>query len=157
MVLGSSAAKQTQLARASCLPSGDREQLRILLAEDNTVNQTLAIHILEKRGHTIVLAETGRQALDILERQSFDLVLMDVQMPEMDGIEATAAIRERERHRGQRIPIIAMTAHAMAGDKQRCLDSGMDGYVSKPIKTKELLDAINKFTPGSRAPIPVPA
>ena len=120
--------------------------LRILLAEDNAVNQTLAIRLLEKRGHTVVLANNGREALVILEHGApgeFDLALMDIQMPEMDGFEATAAIREIEKTTGFHLPIIAMTAHAMKGDKERCLAAGMDGYVAKPIHPDELFHAID--------------
>src|SRR5262249_39250773 len=107
-------------------------------------NQILAMKILQKRGHTVTLARSGVEALTAMESQSFDLVLMDVQMPEMDGFEATAAIRDRELKQAlRRTPVIAMTAHAMKGDKQRCLDAGMDGYVSKPINVTELFEEIN--------------
>jgi two-component system, sensor histidine kinase and response regulator len=116
--------------------------LTILLAEDNGVNQTLATRLLEKRGHTVVLAETGRAVLEAVEKQTFDLVLMDVQMPEMDGLEATRAIRQKERTSGKHLPIIAMTANAMVGDKERCLQSGMDSYVAKPLSVKGLFGAI---------------
>jgi len=116
--------------------------LRILLAEDNLVNQCLARKLLEKRGHTVVVAGNGREVLDLLDQNSFDLVLMDVQMPDMDGFDATAAIRAKEKHTGQHIPIIAMTAHAMKGDEERCLESGMDGYVAKPIRPAALFAAI---------------
>jgi CheY-like chemotaxis protein len=115
-----------------------RARLRILLAEDNAVNQKLAARLLEKRGHAVTVAGTGRTALESLEKQPFDLVLMDVQMPEMDGLEATVAIRELEKASGQHIPIIAMTANAMKGDRERCLAAGMDAYLSKPIQVKEL-------------------
>jgi two-component system sensor histidine kinase/response regulator len=119
-----------------------RVVLTILLAEDNRVNQLLAIRILEKRGHAVVLAETGRAALEAVEKQTFDLVLMDVQMPEMDGLEATMAIRRREKASGKYLPIIAMTANAMMGDKERCLKSGMDAYVAKPLSSQALFGAI---------------
>jgi CheY-like chemotaxis protein len=127
-----------------------RRTIRILLAEDNAVNRTLAIRLLEKQGHAVVVANNGREALAILAKAAFagfDLVLMDVQMPEMDGFEATAAIREREKSTGQHLPIIAMTAHAMKGDEERCLAAGMDGYVSKPISTRELFATIDKLVP----------
>ncbi len=117
-------------------------RLKILLAEDNAVNQRVAVRLLQKQGHTVSVAEHGREALRRLEQEHFDLVLMDVQMPEMDGIEATAAIRTQEQFSGQHLPIVAMTAHAMAGDRERCLGSGMDGYVSKPIQPKVLFDTI---------------
>jgi signal transduction histidine kinase/CheY-like chemotaxis protein len=116
--------------------------LRILLAEDNLVNQCLARKLLEKRGHTVVVAGNGREVLALLDQTPFDVVLMDVQMPDMDGFDATAAIRAKERHTGQHIPIIAMTAHAMKGDEERCLESGMDAYVAKPIRPAALFAAI---------------
>lgn len=116
--------------------------LRVLLAEDNVVNQRLAARLLEKQGHMVVIAGDGVKALEALERDHFDVVLMDVQMPVMDGVEATAAIREKEKASGDHIPIVAMTAHAMAGDRQRFLESGMDGYVSKPVHSHELFEAI---------------
>jgi two-component system, sensor histidine kinase and response regulator len=115
--------------------------LRVLLAEDNLVNQRLAVRLLEKRGHHVVVAGNGREALQALEKANFDLVFMDVQMPEMDGLEATAVIREREKDSGLRQPIIALTAHAMKGDREKCLAGGMDGYLTKPIRPQEL-DAI---------------
>jgi two-component system sensor histidine kinase/response regulator len=117
---------------------------RILLAEDNVVNQRLAVRLLEKWGHTVVVAPNGRKALDALAGGSFDLVLMDAQMPEMSGFEATAAIRERERATGGHIWIVAMTAHALAGDRERCLRAGMDGYVAKPLQAQVLFDAIEQ-------------
>jgi signal transduction histidine kinase len=119
--------------------------LRILLAEDNVVNQRVAVAVLEKRGHSVVVAATGVEALSALARQSFDLVLMDVEMPEMDGLESTAAIRQEEKGRRGHIPIIAMTAHAMKGDRERCLAVGMDEYLSKPIRAQELLDTIDRL------------
>jgi two-component system sensor histidine kinase/response regulator len=115
--------------------------LHVLIAEDNPVNRKIAVSMLEKRGHTVVAATNGKDALVSLEAQGerlFDLVIMDVQMPEMDGFEATARIREKEKGTGMRIPIIALTAHAMKGDREGCLNAGMDGYVSKPLKADEL-------------------
>jgi signal transduction histidine kinase/CheY-like chemotaxis protein/integral membrane sensor domain MASE1 len=112
--------------------------LRILLAEDNQVNQRLAMRLLEKRGHLVDVATNGREALQALEKASYDLVLMDVQMPEMDGMEATARIREKEKLSGVRQRVFALTAHAMKGDEDRCLAAGMDGYLTKPIRPEEL-------------------
>jgi len=114
------------------------------------VNQKLAVRILEKRGHMVVVASDGRQAIDAWEAQPFDLILMDVQMPGMGGFEATAIIREREKQTGTHIPIIAMTAHAMKGDRERCLEAGMDGYVPKPIRSDELFEVINQVMAGPR-------
>jgi len=112
--------------------------LRVLLAEDNLVNQRLVVRLLEKRGHQVVVAATGLEALKALEKESFDLVLMDVQMPEMDGLEATIAIREKEKSTGLHQPVVALTAHAMKGDREKCLAGGMDGYLTKPIRPQEL-------------------
>ena len=122
-----------------------RRNLRILVAEDNLVNQKLATRLLEKAGHIVVVAANGRHALEALESESFDLVLMDVQMPEMDGLDAAAAIREREQRTREHQPIVAMTAHAMKGDRERCLAAGMDGYVTKPIRPEDLWQAIEQF------------
>jgi signal transduction histidine kinase/ActR/RegA family two-component response regulator len=122
------------------------KKLRVLLAEDNAVNQKIASRFLEKEGHHVTLASNGRQALAALDRENFDVVLMDVQMPEMDGFEATAVIRARERDSGKRLPIIAMTAHAMKGDRERCLAAGMDGYIAKPITAPELIELLEKFS-----------
>jgi CheY-like chemotaxis protein/anti-sigma regulatory factor (Ser/Thr protein kinase) len=116
--------------------------LRILLAEDNKINQYVARRLLEKHGHTVTVAGNGYEAVSLLDRADFDLVLMDVQMPEMDGFEATAAIRVKENGTGRHIPIIAMTAHAMKGDQERCLQAGMDSYVPKPITPSVLFSAI---------------
>jgi len=112
--------------------------LSILVAEDNVVNQRLIVRMLEKRGHRVTVAGHGAEVLQLLEQDSFDLILMDVQMPEMDGLTATARVRELERDSGQHIPIVAITAHAMKGDQERCLAAGMDGYLSKPIRPQEL-------------------
>jgi light-regulated signal transduction histidine kinase (bacteriophytochrome)/CheY-like chemotaxis protein len=123
----------------------DRGRLRILLVEDNSVNEVLATRLLEKRGHEVTVARNGRLALQALQKHQFDLVLMDVQMPEMDGLEATAAIRQGEQITGKHIPIIAMTAHAMPLDKERCLEAGMDGYVSKPIRADALFSVVEEI------------
>ena len=120
-----------------------RRKLAVLLAEDNPVNQRLAVRILEKMGHKVAVAGNGRHALDALEERPFDLILMDVQMPEMDGFEATGRIRRRESDNGGHIPIIALTAHVMKGDRERCLAAGMDAYVSKPLKIEELTRTID--------------
>jgi len=120
-----------------------RKRLRVLLAEDNPVNRAVAGRMLEKRGHLVVTVQDGRPAVAALERESFDLVLMDVQMPEMDGYEATAAIRRAEAKGGGHVPIIALTAHALQGDMETCLRAGMDAYVSKPIEAGKLFDAID--------------
>ncbi len=119
--------------------------MQILLAEDNTVNQKLAVKLLEKRGHQVVVAGNGKEAILAMERHEFDIILMDVQMPEMDGIETTQTIRECEQKTGDRIPIIAMTAHAMKGDRERCLEAGMDGYLSKPLQPSELFETVEGF------------
>jgi PAS domain S-box-containing protein len=118
--------------------------LRVLLAEDNPVNQKLGIRLLEKQGHAVVVVNNGKEAVAALERDRFDVVLMDVQMPEMDGLEATTLIRRQESP-GQRVPILAMTAHAMKGDRECCLEAGMDGYIAKPIQPRELYEAIGRF------------
>ena len=124
---------------------GRMQSMRILLAEDNAVNQKLATRMLEKRGHTVIVANNGKEALETLKKERFDLILMDVQMPEMDGFETTAAIRAHERGNGKHIPIVAMTALAIQGDKERCLEAGMDSYVSKPIKSNELYDVVENL------------
>ena len=124
--------------------------LRILLAEDNEVNQELAVSLLRKYGHSVLLARDGREALSAWEQESFDLILMDLQMPVMGGFEATAAIRRKEADTGAHIPIVAMTAHAMKGDRENCLSAGMDGYVPKPVSVKDLLDAVDAFAGDSR-------
>jgi CheY-like chemotaxis protein len=116
--------------------------LRILLAEDNPVNQRLAMRLLQRRGHRVDLASSGREAIDWLERERFDLILMDLQMPDIDGLEATAMIREREKERGGRTPIIALTAHTMKGDRERCLKAGMDNYINKPIDAVKFLEIV---------------
>jgi CheY-like chemotaxis protein len=124
-----------------------RRNLQILLAEDNPVNQRLAVRLLEKQGHRVVVTGNGKEALAALERERFDLILMDVQMPEMGGFEASAHIREREKTAGGHIPIIAMTAHALKGDRERCLDAGMDAYVAKPVESRLLFEAIDSMVP----------
>jgi PAS domain S-box-containing protein len=131
---------------ASHRPATQPRPLRILLAEDNVFNQKLAIGLLEKEGHTVVLASNGVEAVAAAEREPLDLVLMDVQMPEMDGFEATRAIRRREAVTGGHVAILAMTAHAMKGDRERCLQAGMDEYISKPVRAQDLFEAIARLT-----------
>jgi two-component system sensor histidine kinase/response regulator len=126
-----------------------RNRTRVLLAEDNLVNQKLALRLLEKRGYEVTVSGDGQAALNELQKGSFDLVLMDVQMPEMDGFETTAAIREKEKLSGAHIPIIAMTAHSLKGDEERCIAAGMDAYVSKPIRTTELFATIERVLASS--------
>ena len=130
--------------------------LQILLAEDGLVNQKLAIALFEKRGHQVTIANNGREALAVLKTRAFDLVLMDVQMPEMDGLEATTLLREWEQRTGEHIPVIAMTAHAMLGDRERCLAAGMDEYISKPIRVPELMAAISSVLGQSSTSLPAP-
>ncbi|MEE8584968.1 MAG: response regulator, partial [Acidobacteriota bacterium] len=125
---------------------GEVRQLNILLAEDNLVNQRLAVKLLEKRGHRVRVANNGLEALKALEQDKFNIVLMDVQMPEMGGFEATAAIREREKTSGEHIPIVAMTAHAMKGDREKCLAAGMNEYLPKPIRTQQLYEVLERVT-----------
>jgi two-component system, sensor histidine kinase and response regulator len=139
-----------QAARGSSRPAASPDRpLKILLAEDNRVNQAVATAMLSKRGHRVTVAVNGLEALEALAAGGFDLVLMDVQMPELDGFAATRAIREREVGGARRIPVIAMTAHAMAGDRERCLDAGMDDYVSKPINPTQLFEAMARALTGS--------
>jgi CheY-like chemotaxis protein len=127
--------------------------LRVLVAEDNRVNQALARRLLEKQGHIVTIAGDGRAAIDAFRKNTFDLILMDVQMPEVDGYQATREIRRRETN-DRRIPIIALTANAMSGDRELCMAAGMDGFISKPINLDELLDAISKLSVES-TPLPV--
>jgi CheY-like chemotaxis protein/HPt (histidine-containing phosphotransfer) domain-containing protein len=144
--------------------AGALRPLRILLAEDNAVNQQLAVKLLEKRGHSIAVAGNGRNAVQQFQPGAFDLILMDVHMPVMNGFEATALIRQKEQGTGARAPIVAMTAYAMKGDRQRCLDAGMDGYVSKPVDAEELFrviasllpDAVQEEPAYSEAPLSLP-
>ena len=129
--------------------------LRVLLAEDNRINQRLVLGILEKHGHTAVLASNGREAVACAHRGGIDVVLLDVQMPVMDGFQAIAAIRDAERGTGHHLPVIALTAHALKGDRERCLAAGMDDYLAKPIHTEELLSMLERL--GGGAPLAPPA
>ncbi|HYL72770.1 MAG TPA: ATP-binding protein, partial [Bryobacteraceae bacterium] len=133
----------------SPISPGVGKQRRVLLAEDNPVNQRVASKLLSKYGFDVTVVSNGREALQAVTdaEDQFDIILMDVQMPEMDGLEAAAAIREAERKTLEHTPIIALTAHAMAGDRDRCLAAGMDGYVSKPIQFEDLLEAMRKLEP----------
>ncbi len=124
----------------------NRRPLRVPLAEDNAVNQAVVVGMLQKRGHRVTVAEDGHEAIAAIVNEAFDVVLMDVQMPHMGGFEATAAIRARDRSKGGHLPIIALTAHAMKGDRERCLEAGMDAYLTKPIKAKELVRTIEQLT-----------
>jgi CheY-like chemotaxis protein len=125
--------------------------LRLLLAEDNFVNQKLAVTMLQKRGHKVTVANDGQEALALLERESFDLVFMDVHMPNMGGFEATAEIRRREKAHGlPRLPIVALTALAMTGDREKCLEAGMDAYLTKPISARDLFSVLTRCCPVGR-------
>jgi CheY-like chemotaxis protein len=130
------------------------------VADDNATNRKLVVTLLRQRGHEVVVAADGKQAVARSAEQAFDVILMDVQMPEVNGLEATATIRRRERGPGTHVPIIAMTAHAMTGDRERCLSAGMDGYVSKPLRPDELFAAIDRALGDgrpSRAAVPAAA
>ena len=145
------------IPRASTRPplQGVRERvesLHILLAEDNLVNQRLVTRLLEKRGHRVVAAVNGREALEALEKDAYDLVLMDLQMPEMDGMEALAKIREKEAVHGGHQPVVALTAHALKGDVERGLSAGMDGYLTKPIRLEELDEMLGRYAVRAAAP-----
>jgi signal transduction histidine kinase/DNA-binding response OmpR family regulator len=133
-----------EMALASPLATEQRKW-KVLLAEDNLVNQRLALRTLEKWGCSVTVAVDGKEALEALDRQTFDVVLMDVQMPRIGGFEATAAIREKERQTGTHLPILALTAHAMTGDRERCLEAGMDDYIAKPIRARELLEKMDRL------------
>jgi CheY-like chemotaxis protein len=140
-VLGQKRASLTP-PRISPPKPASSSHLNILLAEDNHVNQVVARRILEKMGHSVTIANNGAEAMTLLAERTFDLLLMDIQMPQLDGLAATQRIRARETHTHSRLPIIAMTAHAMKGDRERYLQAGMDGYVSKPITAAELESAV---------------
>ncbi|MGL4555331.1 MAG: ATP-binding protein, partial [Gemmataceae bacterium] len=129
-------------------PAPATRPLRLLLAEDNPVNQRLAKALLEKQGHAVTLACDGRQALAALEAGEFDAALFDVQMPEMDGLTAVGELRRREAGTGRRLPVLALTAHAMKGDRERCLEAGMDGYLTKPIRSDEVRQALEAVAAG---------
>ena len=151
VAVGADEGPDTRPAAPAVTPERAARALRVLVVEDNKVNQFLAQQLLKRRGHTPVLVDNGREAVSAVERETFDLVLMDLQMPEMGGIEATAAIRARHGDTADRLPIVAVTAHAMDGDRQRCLDAGMDGYVAKPLKPVELFEVIDRVMAAKRS------
>jgi PAS domain S-box-containing protein len=156
-VLGAKGQARTapMITRQALVDSSDSgRSLHILLAEDNPVNQKLALRLLEKRGHRVIVVSNGREALEALDKRSYDLVLMDVQMPVMDGLEATALLREKEKSSGSRQTVIAMTAMVMKGDRERCLEAGMDGYISKPIRVQELDEALDRHVAHDREDLP---
>ncbi|HVH26868.1 MAG TPA: response regulator [Vicinamibacterales bacterium] len=156
-ILGERIAAQT--VTVASIPRAAARRLRVLVAEDNQVNRRFVSRVLEKRGHSVSTAQTGRHAVEAIERlkpKSFDVVLMDVQMPELDGLSATQRIRQTERSAGGHVPIIAMTAHAMAGDRERCLAAGMDDYVTKPIHPSELVDAVERAVERRRSAAAAP-
>jgi CheY-like chemotaxis protein len=146
---GDVALEEAVLSPLATTPAPARA-LRVLLAEDSVVNQKLAVGLLRKRGYQITVASDGEEAVRVFQAQPFDLVLMDVEMPRLDGLNATQVIREYERQAGTHIPIIAMTAHAMKGDREKCLAAGMDGYVAKPVRQKDVFEAIEQFFPELR-------
>jgi signal transduction histidine kinase/CheY-like chemotaxis protein len=137
--------KHERYESASAFIQASERSLRVLLAEDNPVNQTLAMRILERLGHKVQVANNGKEVLGRFQAEEFDIILMDVQMPEMDGLEVTRAIRAAESRTGKHVPIVAMTAHAMKGDRERCLSAGMNGYLSKPIRIDELKQAMSEI------------
>ena len=154
MALGSPPLGEPELPRNDALAMHESgRKLHILLAEDNEINQLLAGKLLEIRGHTVVAVNNGREALVALKREPFDVVLMDIQMPEMDGLTATAAIRENERSTGRHVPIVALTAHAMRSDRERCLAAGMDDYVTKPLRANQLFAALARLIPLGTEPV----
>jgi CheY-like chemotaxis protein len=151
--LGIGARLQTATLSAASTLHEQRASLAVLLAEDNPVNQVLGIRLLEKFGHRVTLANNGREAVEKYQQGPFDVILMDVDMPEMNGYDATATIRGLEQANGRHIPIVAMTAHAMDGSRERCLEAGMDGYISKPIDTEALWLELERIAGGIAAPV----
>jgi two-component system, sensor histidine kinase and response regulator len=136
---------ERQLARNAQGGRATGDTLRILLVEDNAVHRIVATAILRQNGHTLVHAADGVEAVEISRSESFDLILMDVQMPEMDGFEAARRIRQAEHETGRHTPIVALTAHAMDGDRERCLEAGMDDYLSKPLKKADMLALLRQI------------
>ncbi len=157
-VLDSENAVAESISQPTSTPTPPVRSLRILLAEDNPMNQKLAVRLLEKQGHRVAIANNGREALAALasSAEHYDIVLMDVQMPEMDGLETASAIRAREKAVGGHMPIIAMTAYAMSGDREKCLAAGMDAYLSKPIRPNELFKLIAELVPAVTSEQPAP-
>jgi len=139
--------KTPQAAVEVPAPRGDpnRPSLAILVVEDDPISRTLASTVLTQNGYSVAIAANGVEALGLVERHAFDVILMDIQMPQMDGIEATDRIRRRESHKGGGVRIVAMTAHAMKGDRERCLAAGMDDYISKPLDMNQLLAVVGKI------------
>ncbi len=150
MSSSTSSQKRTNEDSSTTASHGFRK-LRVLLAEDTRANQKLVLYILGKRGHSVDIAENGLKALDLLRAADYDVILMDVQMPELDGFRATQEVRKMADVRKSRVPIIALTAYAMKGDREQCLAAGMDGYLSKPISPQDLLDAIENAVQSSTA------
>jgi two-component system sensor histidine kinase/response regulator len=156
-VLGCGTAPATEAESAAATAAIEPSGLRVLLAEDSLYNQKLAVALLERKGHHVVVANNGTEAVGLARAQPFDLVLMDIQMPEMDGLEATRAIRQHEASSGRRLPIVAMTAQAMKGDRERCLEAGMDDYLTKPVRATQLYATIAATFARSQAEIPLAA
>jgi CheY-like chemotaxis protein len=144
-VAQSGSGRTVELVRVVKKPRSVTRSLRVLVAEDNPVNQLVVTRLMEKQGHTVTVAASGEQAIAALDRDTFDVILMDIHMPEVDGIQATRMIRASEQETGRHIPIIAVTAFAMKGDAEKCLEAGMDAYISKPIKASELFLKIKQL------------
>lgn len=155
-VLGDATKRLSSESGSATRPIAGPTGTRILLVEDNPVNQRVAARMMESQGHFVRIAGDGGEALSILSQEEFDLIFMDIQMPGIDGLNATRTIRDRERQTGGHVPIVAMTAHAMRGDEERCIEAGMDGYLSKPVSGKAIAQAIQKFAriPNADAPTP---
>jgi two-component system sensor histidine kinase/response regulator len=137
--------------------AGQERVLNVLLVEDNAVNRTLIIQLLKQRGHEVVLARNGAEALAAVQEHNLDAVLMDVHMPEMDGFQATAAIRKSKGRNGRYLPIVGLIAHATRDDHDRCLDAGMDGYLTKPIRPPDLYSTLDRLVSANRNGAPKPA
>jgi CheY-like chemotaxis protein len=148
-VLEGGYAKPSEVSRSIPLRASGGRSLHVLLAEDNAVNQKVVARLLQKQGHSVVISSNGQEALSAYAREAFDLILMDVQMPEMNGYESTQAIRGLEQETGQHVPIIALTAHALKGDREICLQAGMDDYLGKPVHLQELIAVLEHW--GKRA------